>query len=71
MEKFISCFISHQLADAIKVPHPDVTAAALKEEHGGEKKVKAQPAEHKAFQNWSHHMAMRKKQEKHLGGEKS
>ncbi|XP_016158310.1 PREDICTED: MYCBP-associated protein [Ficedula albicollis] len=59
-----------QLADAIKVPHPDVTAAALKEEHEEEKKVKAhqaQPAEHKAFQNWSHHMAMRKKQEKHLG----
>uniref|UniRef100_A0A8C3EBA3 Uncharacterized protein n=1 Tax=Corvus moneduloides TaxID=1196302 RepID=A0A8C3EBA3_CORMO len=44
--------------------------AALKEEHGGEKKEKAhqaQLAEHKAFQNWSHHMAMRKKQEKHLG----
>ncbi|XP_062362076.1 MYCBP-associated protein [Cinclus cinclus] len=59
-----------QLADAIKVPHPDVTAAVLKEEHGGEKKVKAhqaQLAEHKAFQNWRHHMAMRKKQEKHLG----
>ncbi|XP_041888384.1 MYCBP-associated protein isoform X2 [Corvus kubaryi] len=59
-----------QLADAIKVPCPDVTAAALKEEHGGEKKEKAhqaQLAEHKAFQNWSHHMAMRKKQEKHLG----
>ncbi|KAM7035610.1 MYCBP-associated protein isoform 2-T2 [Acridotheres tristis] len=59
-----------QLADAIKVPHPDVTAAALEEEHGGEKKIKAQQgqvAEHKAFQNWSHHMAMRKKQEKHLG----
>ncbi|XP_023794444.1 MYCBP-associated protein isoform X2 [Cyanistes caeruleus] len=59
-----------QLADAIKVPHPDVTAAALKEEHGGEKKEKAHQAklaEHKAFQNWNHHMAMRKKQEKHLG----
>ncbi|OWK57670.1 MYCBP-associated protein [Lonchura striata] len=60
-----------QLADAIKVPHPDVTAAALEEEHGGEKKEKARQAhlvEHKAFQNWRHHMAMRKKQEKHLGG---
>ncbi|XP_050837511.1 MYCBP-associated protein isoform X2 [Serinus canaria] len=59
-----------QLADAIKVPHPDVTAAALEEEHGGEEKEKAhqaQLAEHKAFQNWSRHMAMRKKQEKHLG----
>ncbi|XP_039937841.1 radical S-adenosyl methionine domain-containing protein 1, mitochondrial isoform X1 [Hirundo rustica] len=59
-----------QLADAIKVPHPDVTAAAVKEEHGEEKKEKAhwaQLAEHKAFQNWRHHMAMRKKQEKHLG----
>ncbi|XP_071308959.1 MYCBP-associated protein isoform X3 [Agelaius tricolor] len=59
-----------QLADAIKVPHPDVTAAALEEEHGGEEKAKAhqaQLAENKAFQNWSHHMAMRKKQEKHLG----
>ncbi|XP_041265279.1 MYCBP-associated protein isoform X3 [Onychostruthus taczanowskii] len=59
-----------QLADAIKVPHPDVTAAALEEDHGEEKKEKshqAQLAEHKAFQNWSHHMAMRKKQEKHLG----
>ncbi|NWR48202.1 MYBPP protein, partial [Regulus satrapa] len=59
-----------QLADAIRVPHPDVTAAVLKEEHGEEKKEKAhqaQLAEHKAFQNWSHHMAMRKKQEKHLG----
>ncbi|KAL2297734.1 hypothetical protein Nmel_016297, partial [Mimus melanotis] len=59
-----------QLADTIKVPHPDVTAAALEEEHRGGKKVKAhqaQLAEHKAFQNWSHHMAMRKKQEKHLG----
>ncbi|RMB92300.1 hypothetical protein DUI87_31412 [Hirundo rustica rustica] len=59
-----------KLADAIKVPHPDVTAAAVKEEHGEEKKEKAhwaQLAEHKAFQNWRHHMAMRKKQEKHLG----
>ncbi|NXB66899.1 MYBPP protein, partial [Struthidea cinerea] len=59
-----------ELADAIKVPCPDVTAAALKEEHEGDKKEKAhqaQLAEHKAFQNWSHHMAMRKKQEKHLG----
>ncbi|NXH45218.1 MYBPP protein, partial [Dicaeum eximium] len=59
-----------QLADAIKVPHPDLTAAAIKDEHGGEKKEKAhetQLAQHKAFQNWSHHMAMRKKQEKHLG----
>ncbi|NWW30245.1 MYBPP protein, partial [Panurus biarmicus] len=57
-----------QVANAIKVP--DVTAAAVKEEHGSGKKEKAhqaQLAEHKAFQNWSHHMAMRKKQEKHLG----
>ncbi|NWT11163.1 MYBPP protein, partial [Vireo altiloquus] len=59
-----------ELADAIKVPCPDVTATALEEEHGGEKKEKphqAQLADHKAFQNWSHHMAMRKKQEKYLG----
>nr|XP_041575881.1 MYCBP-associated protein isoform X2 [Taeniopygia guttata] len=59
-----------QLADAIKVPHPDVTAAALEEEHGEEKKEKARQAhllEHKAFQNWRHQMAIRKKQEKHLG----
>ncbi|XP_074411332.1 MYCBP-associated protein isoform X4 [Zonotrichia albicollis] len=59
-----------RLAGAIKVPHPDVTAAALEEEHGGEEKEKAHQAqltEHKAFQNWRHHMAMRKKQEKHLG----
>ncbi|NXO09969.1 MYBPP protein, partial [Oriolus oriolus] len=59
-----------RVADAIKSPCPDVTAAALEEEHGGEKKEKAHQAqleEHKAFQNWRHHMAMRKKQEKHLG----
>ncbi|NXE87622.1 MYBPP protein, partial [Menura novaehollandiae] len=59
-----------QMADAIEVPRPDVIAAALKEEHGGKKKKKAhqaQLAEHKALRNWSHHMAMRKKQEKHLG----
>ncbi|NWX25784.1 MYBPP protein, partial [Notiomystis cincta] len=61
---------SAQVEDAVKVPSPDVTAAALKEEHGGEKKEstnQAKLAEHKAFQNWRHHMAMRKKQEKHLG----
>ncbi|NWV35416.1 MYBPP protein, partial [Grantiella picta] len=59
-----------QLAEAIKVPCPDVTVAALKEEHEGKKEEKArqdQITEHKAFQNWGHHMAMRKKQEKHLG----
>uniref|UniRef100_A0A8D2PS62 MYCBP associated protein n=1 Tax=Zosterops lateralis melanops TaxID=1220523 RepID=A0A8D2PS62_ZOSLA len=58
-----------RLADAIKIPHPDVTAAAVKEEHGREKEKahQAKLAEHKAFQNWRHHMAMRKKQEKHLG----
>ncbi|NXU15517.1 MYBPP protein, partial [Pardalotus punctatus] len=59
-----------QLADAVKVPCPDVTASSLKEEREGEKEEKAhqvQIVEHKAFQNWSRHMAMRKKQEKHLG----
>ncbi|NXC62343.1 MYBPP protein, partial [Aleadryas rufinucha] len=59
-----------ELADAIKLPCPDVTAAALEEEHEEEKKEEAHQAqlvEHKAFQRWSHHMAMRKKQEKHLG----
>ncbi|NXX00274.1 MYBPP protein, partial [Larus smithsonianus] len=59
-----------QLAGLIEVSHQDVTAAALKEEHGGVKKVhQPPPAEHKALQNWHHHMTMRKKQEKHLGGE--
>lgn len=51
-----------------------MTAAALKEEHGGEKKknVHQTPlAEHKALQNWHRNMAIRKKQEKYLGGEKS
>ncbi|NXY25842.1 MYBPP protein, partial [Atrichornis clamosus] len=59
-----------QIADAIGVPHPHVPAAALKEKHGGEKKEKAHQAQlavSKALRNWSHHMAMRKKQEKHLG----
>ncbi|KAM6345269.1 MYCBP-associated protein [Alca torda] len=57
-----------QLADLIEVSHQDVTAAALKEEHGGEKKVhQPPPAEHKALQNWHHHMTIRKKQEKYLG----
>uniref|UniRef100_A0A8D0F804 MYCBP associated protein n=1 Tax=Strix occidentalis caurina TaxID=311401 RepID=A0A8D0F804_STROC len=44
--------------------------AALKEEHGGEKKktVHQTPlAEHKALQNWHRNMAIRKKQEKYLG----
>ncbi|NXV20130.1 MYBPP protein, partial [Cepphus grylle] len=59
-----------QLADLIEVSHQDVTAAALKEERGGEKKVhQPPPAEHKALQNWHHHMTIRKKQEKYLGGE--
>ncbi|NXK32978.1 MYBPP protein, partial [Piprites chloris] len=61
---------STRVADVIEVPRPDVTAAALKEKHEGEKKKKAPQAQlsgHKAFQNWSHHMAIRKKQEKHLG----
>ncbi|NXM06474.1 MYBPP protein, partial [Tyrannus savana] len=61
---------STQVADVTEVPRPHVTAAALKEKHEGEKKKKvpqAQLAGHKALQNWSHHMAIRKKQEKHLG----
>ncbi|XP_009070841.1 PREDICTED: MYCBP-associated protein, partial [Acanthisitta chloris] len=60
-----------EVADVIEVSHPDVTAAALKEKHGGEKKKKkapqAQLAQDKALQNWSRHMAIRKKQEKYLG----
>ncbi|NXJ88333.1 MYBPP protein, partial [Corythaixoides concolor] len=59
-----------QLADIIEISHPDVTAAALEEEHGGEKKKKVHQtplAEHKALQNWHRNMAIRKKQEKYLG----
>ncbi|KGL86125.1 MYCBP-associated protein, partial [Charadrius vociferus] len=57
-----------QVGDLIEVSHQDVTAAALKKEHGGEKKVhQPPPAEHKALQNWHHHMTIRKKQEKYLG----
>ncbi|NWR66215.1 MYBPP protein, partial [Bucorvus abyssinicus] len=59
-----------QVADFIEVSRPDVTAAALKEERGGEKKknVHQTPlAEHKALQNWHRNMAIRKKQEKYLG----
>ncbi|KFV54418.1 MYCBP-associated protein, partial [Gavia stellata] len=59
-----------QIADFIEVSCQDVTAAALKEEHGGEKKKKVHqtpPAEHKALQNWHRNMAIRKKQEKYLG----
>ncbi|KAF1517592.1 MYCBP-associated protein, partial [Eudyptes sclateri] len=59
-----------QIVDFIAVSHQDVTAAALKEERGGEKKKKVHQtplAEHKALQNWHRNMAIRKKQEKHLG----
>ncbi|NXI55049.1 MYBPP protein, partial [Chloroceryle aenea] len=59
-----------QVADIIEVSHPDVTAAALKEEHGEEKKKKVHQtplAEHKALQNWHRNMVIRKKQEKYLG----
>ncbi|XP_065549958.1 MYCBP-associated protein isoform X2 [Lathamus discolor] len=58
-----------RLADLIEVSHPDVTAAALKEKHGGEKKKVHQTSleEHKALQNWYHNMAIRKKQEKYIG----
>ncbi|NWQ89703.1 MYBPP protein, partial [Burhinus bistriatus] len=57
-----------QIAGLTEVSHQNVTATALKEEHGGEKKVhQAPPAEHKALQNWHHHMTIRKKQEKYLG----
>ncbi|NXU82343.1 MYBPP protein, partial [Xiphorhynchus elegans] len=60
---------STKVADDIEVSRPDVTTAALKEKHGEEKKKVhwAQLAEHRALQNWTHHMAIRKKQEKHLG----
>ncbi|KAM6376619.1 radical S-adenosyl methionine domain-containing protein 1, mitochondrial isoform 1-T1 [Pluvialis apricaria] len=57
-----------QVADLIEVSRQDLTAAPLKEEHGGEKKVhQPPPTEHKALQNWHHHMTIRKKQEKYLG----
>ncbi|KFO85321.1 MYCBP-associated protein, partial [Buceros rhinoceros silvestris] len=59
-----------QVADYIEVSCPGVTAAALKEERGGEKKknVHQTPlAEHKALQNWHRNMVIRKKQEKYLG----
>ncbi|KFQ69756.1 MYCBP-associated protein, partial [Phaethon lepturus] len=59
-----------QVADFIEASHQDVTAVALKEEHGGEKKKKVHQtplAEHKALQNWHRNMAIRKKQEKYLG----
>ncbi|NXT22609.1 MYBPP protein, partial [Syrrhaptes paradoxus] len=60
-----------QIADIIEASHQDITAGAFKEDHGGEKKKKLHqtpPAEHKALQNWHHNMAVRKKQEKYLGG---
>ncbi|NWV67934.1 MYBPP protein, partial [Malurus elegans] len=60
-----------QLADAIKIPCPDAIVAALKEEYEKERRKEkthqSQLPEHRAFRNWSHNMAMRKKQEKHLG----
>ncbi|NXI92447.1 MYBPP protein, partial [Psophia crepitans] len=59
-----------QVADFTEASHQDVTAAALKEEYGGEKKKKVHQAplgEHKALQNWHRNMAIRKKQEKYLG----
>ncbi|KFQ83299.1 MYCBP-associated protein, partial [Phoenicopterus ruber ruber] len=59
-----------QIADFIEVSRQDVTAAALKEKHGGDKKKKVHHtplAEHKALQNWNRNMAIRKKQEKYLG----
>ncbi|XP_075375236.1 MYCBP-associated protein [Mycteria americana] len=59
-----------QIADFIEVSHQNVTVAALKEEHGGEKKKKVHQtplAEHKALQNWHRNMTIRKKQEKYLG----
>ncbi|XP_010178327.1 PREDICTED: MYCBP-associated protein [Mesitornis unicolor] len=59
-----------QLADLIEVPHQYVTAPALKEERGGEKKKKVHKtpsAQQKALQNWHCNMTVRKKQEKHLG----
>ncbi|NXW89989.1 MYBPP protein, partial [Alopecoenas beccarii] len=61
---------STRIADLIEVSHPEVTAAALREEHGGKKKQKVHQTsqtEHKALQNWHHNMAIRKKQEKYLG----
>ncbi|XP_021270571.1 MYCBP-associated protein isoform X2 [Numida meleagris] len=59
-----------QIADFIEVPHKHVTAAVLKEEHGGETRRKfhqTPPSEHKALQNWHRNMAIRKKQERYLG----
>ncbi|NWZ27926.1 MYBPP protein, partial [Asarcornis scutulata] len=59
-----------QLADFIEAPRKDVTAAVLKEEHGGERKKKvcqAPPSEHRALQNWHRNMAIRRRQERYLG----
>ncbi|XP_061233152.1 MYCBP-associated protein [Neopsephotus bourkii] len=59
-----------RLADLIEASHPDVTVAALKEKHGGDKKKKVHQTsleEHKALQNWYRNMAIRKKQEKYIG----
>ncbi|XP_066836344.1 MYCBP-associated protein isoform X5 [Anser cygnoides] len=59
-----------QIADFIEVPRKNVTAAVLKEQHGGETKKKVRqipPSEHRALQNWHRNMALRKKQERYLG----
>ncbi|NWH63130.1 MYBPP protein, partial [Geococcyx californianus] len=59
-----------QIADFIEISHPDVTAAALQEERGEEKKknIHQTPStEQKALENWQRNMAIRKKQEKYLG----
>ncbi|NXU27088.1 MYBPP protein, partial [Thalassarche chlororhynchos] len=58
-----------RVADFIEVSGQDISAAALKGQHGGEKKKVHQTplAEHKALQNWHRNMAIRKKQEKYLG----
>ncbi|XP_068769810.1 MYCBP-associated protein isoform X2 [Struthio camelus] len=58
-----------QRAEFIEDSPQDVIAAALKEKWGGEKKKVHQtpPSQHKALQNWHHHMEIRKKQEKYLG----
>ncbi|XP_030317489.1 MYCBP-associated protein [Calypte anna] len=56
-------------ADFIEVSSQDVTTASLKEKCKRKKKKVHQSllTQHKALQSWDHHMAIRKKQEKHLG----
>lgn len=68
----VSFAVSFQMVDLIQVPRQRV-AALLKEQRGGETKRRfrqSPTSEHKALQNWRRNMAIRKKQERNLGGER-